>query len=282
MQTNFSDAQIDAAARQYAFKNKVSYSEALTSVMGTLRLAETQALQEDWQKRQSTAPSNEDIDAQARAYLQRYEVDYQMALRIVIAAGTNPPPAPTPEQLQNSRPGERERLIRAAQRPADNPSAPQAGTASFAESVDIESAADAVAIMQGQAIEIFYAGRHQAMDGQEIIFTPADVQLMASNYDPKSVTAPLVIGHPDNNQPAYGWVKSLQATPDGRLLMIADQIHPSFAQSVKNGHFKKRSASFYAPGAYNNPAPRGWYLRHVGWLGAMQPAIKGLADVQFA
>ena len=81
---------------------------------------------------------------------------------------------------------------------------------------------------------------------------------------------------------AYGWVKAVQATPDGRLLMLADQINPTFAEAVKSGKFKKRSVSLYAPRAYNNPAPSGYYLRHVGWLGAMQPAISGLADVQFA
>jgi hypothetical protein len=41
---------------------------------------------------------------------------------------------------------------------------------------------------------------------------------------------------------------------------------------VRRGLFKKRSAAFYNDGT----------LRHVGFLGAMPPAVKGLADVAFA
>ena len=241
----------------------------------------TSELQANWQKRLDEQPSEADIDAKARAYLLRHDVDYITALRIVTAAGSNAAPEPTAEQLQNSQSGEFERQLRSARNPA--PALPAAGAMNFAEQrFEAELSADAASIMQGQPIEIFRAGQHTAMDGQQIEFTPADVQMMASSYDPQKVSAPLVIGHPENNLPAYGWVKSLQATADGRLLMLADQVNPDFAQAVKNGAFKKRSASFYPPGAYNNPAPRGFYLRHVGWLGAQQPAISGLADVQFA
>lgn len=282
MQTNYSDAQIDAAVRQYAIKNNVSYGEALSAVSTTLEQQKTEVLQAQWQERQKSAPTEVEIDAKARAYIQRHDVDYPTALRIVVAAGNYPPPEPTPEQLKYSTLGALERKIRAERKPSDSSSSQQLVVANFAERVEIESGADAVTVMQGQAIEIFRAGSHRAMDGSERVFTPADVQLMASNYDPKKVSAPLVIGHPDNNQPAYGWVKSLQATPDGRLLMLAEQINPAFAQAVKNGQFKKRSASFHSPGAYSNPCPRGYYLRHVGWLGSMPPAINSLADVQFA
>lgn len=283
MQTTYTDAQIDVAAKRLAFTTKISYSEALGRVTDQLREMGTADLQTSWQQRLDAQPSDADIDAKARAYVIQHDVDYSTALRIVMEAGNNPAPEPTAEQLKYSQPGALERQLRAAHKKASQETtAPQTSAMSFAEHFNVESAADAAAIMQGQAIEIFRAGKHIAMDGEEILFTPADVQLMASNYDPKKVTAPLVIGHPDNNQPAYGWVKSLQATADGRLLMLADQINPKFAQAVKDGQFKKRSASFYSPRAYNNPAARGFYLRHVGWLGAQQPAIQGLADVQFA
>ncbi len=282
MQTTYTDAAIDVVARQYAIKNNVSYMEAMRFITSTLRESQTATLQADWQQRVTAAPSEADLDAKARAYLLRHEVDYHTALRIVVAAGSNQPPAPTPDQLKNSRPGALEQRLRLAHGPATAMAQLPVSTANFAERVDMETTADAVSILQGQAIEIFRAGTHQAMDGQQAIFTPADVQLIANNYNPQKVSAPLVIGHPDCNMPAYGWVKAVQATPDGRLLMLADQINPTFAEAVKSGKFKKRSVSLYAPRAYNNPAPSGYYLRHVGWLGAMQPAISGLADVQFA
>ena len=51
-----------------------------------------------------------------------------------------------------------------------------------------------------------------------------------------------------------------------------------FAGLLKAGRFKKRSASFYPPGHPSNPTPDRPYLRHVGFLGAQPPAVKGLAD----
>lgn len=54
-----------------------------------------------------------------------------------------------------------------------------------------------------------------------------------------------------------------------------------FAELVKKGAFKKVSASFYTPEAKGNPVPGVYYLRHVGFLGAQPPALKGLAPVSF-
>ncbi len=48
---------------------------------------------------------------------------------------------------------------------------------------------------------------------------------------------------------------------------------------VDSGRYKKRSASFYAPDSPNNPVPGVYYLRHVGWLGALPPGVKGLDEV---
>ncbi|MFV2030801.1 2-oxoacid:acceptor oxidoreductase, partial [Neisseria sp. S1] len=51
---------------------------------------------------------------------------------------------------------------------------------------------------------------------------------------------------------------------------------------VKAGRYKKVSASFYPPGSPSNPVPGKWYVRHVGFLGAHPPAVKGLAPINFA
>jgi len=48
-------------------------------------------------------------------------------------------------------------------------------------------------------------------------------------------------------------------------------VVPEFQSAVENGLYKKRSASFYPDGR----------LRHVGFLGAAPPAVKGLADIGF-
>lgn len=61
-----------------------------------------------------------------------------------------------------------------------------------------------------------------------------------------------------------------------------DQVDPAFAEMVDKGSFKKISASFYHPDSPNNPVPGVYYLRHVGFLGAQPPAVKGLRPVEFA
>lgn len=126
-------------------------------------------------------------------------------------------------------------------------------------------------------IEIFRAGRHIDDSGTVHNFSAADVVAMGTSYDPALREAPLTIGHPKDNLPAYGWVKGL-ATKGDTLTMDTHQVQPQFAEMVDKKLFKKRSASFYPPQHPSNPKPGSWYLRHVAFLGAQPPAIAGLAD----
>lgn len=110
------------------------------------------------------------------------------------------------------------------------------------------------------------AGRTQ--DGDRMIES-ALALFDASEHEP-----PLVIGHPAENAPAYGWVAELRKiVRDGVAVLQArvKDVAPQFADMVRKGLFRKRSASFYPDGT----------LRHIGFLGAMPPAVKGLADVSF-
>jgi hypothetical protein len=128
------------------------------------------------------------------------------------------------------------------------------------------------------AIEIFRPGRHIDDAGGVHEFSDADVAAMVAAYDPAVREAPLTVGHPASNLPAYGWVKGVARNEAGRLVMDAHQVEPQFAEMVAAGRFKKRSASFYPPSHPNNPKPGAWYLRHVAFLGAQPPAIAGLKD----
>jgi hypothetical protein len=130
-------------------------------------------------------------------------------------------------------------------------------------------------------IDIFRPGRHTASSGRAFRFTEADLRSCAESYDPAKHEAPLVVGHPEANGPAYGWVKSLSFA-EGRLRAEAAQVDPAFQETVNAGRYKKISASFYLPDSPANPAPGGLYLRHVGFLGAQPPAVKGLRDASFA
>ena len=130
-------------------------------------------------------------------------------------------------------------------------------------------------------IEIFRAGRHIDDAGVAHHFSEADVDGMAASYNPALREAPLTVGHPKDNLPAYGWVKSVARNADGVLTIAPHNVEPQFAEMVAARRFPKRSASFYPPLAANNPTPGKWYLRHVAFLGAQPPAIAGLKDIQF-
>ena len=130
-------------------------------------------------------------------------------------------------------------------------------------------------------IEIFHAGRHTAHSGAVVEITSADLAESAAAYDPVASEAPVVVGHPTTNGPAYGWVKTLHAA-NGRMEAELGQVDPEFMEMVRAGRYKKISAAFYSPSSPDNPAPGKWYLRHIGFLGAQPPAIKGLRPVVFA
>lgn len=137
-----------------------------------------------------------------------------------------------------------------------------------------------------QRFEIFKPGKHVSAAGAELSFSDADLAAIVANYDPAVHEAPIVVGHPRDNGPAYGWVASI-AFADGALAADPKQVDVDFAEMVKAGRFKKRSASFYAPGAKNHPLAGkdghdAYYLRHVGFLGAAAPAVKGLKAVEFS
>ena len=135
--------------------------------------------------------------------------------------------------------------------------------------------------MPKHPIHIFRAGSNTAMQGQTIAFGEADLAASAAAYDPARHEAPIIVGHPATDAPAFGWVQSL-AAEGGDLNAMPRQVDPAFAEAVAAGRYKKVSASFYQPGSPHNPVPGVYYLRHVGFLGAQPPAVKGLAPVQFA
>lgn len=130
-------------------------------------------------------------------------------------------------------------------------------------------------------IEIFKPGKHTAVSGAVFDFSEAQMQAAAAAYSPAVHEAPLVVGHPAMDGPAYGWVKGLSYS-EGKLRAEPDQVEAAFADIVNAGRFKKVSASWYTPTAPNNPVPGVYYLRHIGFLGATAPAVKGLKSASFA
>lgn len=130
-------------------------------------------------------------------------------------------------------------------------------------------------------LQIFRPGRQLSAAGESIAYSESDLAACAQAYDPKLHEAPIVVGHPDDKAPAYGWIKAVSFA-DGHLDAEPYQVDPAFAELVNAKRFKKMSASFYRPTSPSNPVPGVWYLRHVGFLGAQPPALKGLRDASFA
>src|SRR5690348_2362867 len=130
-------------------------------------------------------------------------------------------------------------------------------------------------------LHIFKPGRWTTAAGEVIEFSQADIQATAQAYDPKKSKAPLVIGHPKIDQPAKGWTVALSASERG-LFAAADKVDPEFAEAVRAGSYGTVSAKFYRPTDANNPVPGVWYLRHIGFLGAHPPGVKGLDDPEFS
>lgn len=127
-------------------------------------------------------------------------------------------------------------------------------------------------------IHLLKPGTFRDMNGNDVSFTASDIAAIAKSYDPKLSAAPIVVGHPKIDDPAYGWTASLETDSDG-LHANAQDIDPAFADLVRAKRYRTVSASLYRPDSPGNPKPGQWYLRHIGFLGAQPPAVKGLKPV---
>lgn len=121
----------------------------------------------------------------------------------------------------------------------------------------------------GDWFDVFRCGTHTDHSGVQRTISAVDIDRAIAAYEPGS--APLVVGHPKLNAPAYGWVDEFRRLGD-LVQAKASQVAPEFAAAVKAGRWKKRSIAFGPD----------MHFRHVGFLGAAAPAVKGLRDIVFA
>ncbi|MDH5639054.1 MAG: 2-oxoacid:acceptor oxidoreductase, partial [Nitrospinota bacterium] len=63
-------------------------------------------------------------------------------------------------------------------------------------------------------LKIFKAGEQVDSNGRRYKFSRDDLHVLARIYNPIFHEAPLVIGHPTTNAPAYGWAKALRVEGD--------------------------------------------------------------------
>jgi len=124
-------------------------------------------------------------------------------------------------------------------------------------------------------IKIFKSGRHRDSMGREseylIEVLDEIVAKFNSSIEQNGYIAPLVIGHPASNQPAHDWVERL-ARRGNILLVSLKELSEGIIEDVRAGKYKKVSVAMYPD----------FLLRHVGLLGAVQPAVQGLEAISFS
>ncbi|WP_226781845.1 hypothetical protein [Oceaniglobus trochenteri] len=132
-------------------------------------------------------------------------------------------------------------------------------------------------------IEVFRPGTFTPMGGGNLTYSAADLAAVADAYDFETAPAPVVVGHPTTDAPAYGWITGFDYDASaGRLYATLGELDAAFSQAVKAGRYKKVSMSFFGPDQPANPVPGTWYPKHVGFLGGAAPAVAGLKNVKFS
>ncbi len=126
--------------------------------------------------------------------------------------------------------------------------------------------------LEGNWIEVFRAGDY----GERGNWTAGDLDRLAATYDARLHAAPVVLGHPADDAPAYGWVKRLRRAGESLWAQL-EKVDPALEALLRAGRFAQRSVALYK----QFPLTGGPYLRHLGFLGAAPPEVKGLAPLRF-
>lgn len=135
---------------------------------------------------------------------------------------------------------------------------------------------------QTKLFQIFRPGRFTAMDGTTYDFSDNDVNLMAAAYSPETQAAPLVIGHPPDQNAVPQLGKVLSLIYKGGFLYALSSVADVLVEAVRAARYRTVSAAFSRPTSKDNPTPGAYYLRHVGFLGEQPPAVKGLVPPAFS
>jgi hypothetical protein len=122
-------------------------------------------------------------------------------------------------------------------------------------------------------VQIFAAGTHTDSKGQTKEWTTSDLDEMVANHNAQDL-APMVIGHPKHDSPAWGWIGALKREGEA-LFAKFDKVHSKFIEWGEAGHIHNRSVKILK-------TPKGFRVGHIGFLGAMAPAVEGMEALEFA
>jgi len=133
-------------------------------------------------------------------------------------------------------------------------------------------------------VEIFRAGTWTSMEGHTRTYTREDLEQIVAAFKAleEDLTVPLRLGDHDEDpeadaKMAYGWVSDLKVEDDvllGYFTHVPDKLKDAF----KEKRYRKVSVGLWFNWKYDGTTYP-VVLNHVAVLGAMQPAVKGLKDL---
>ena len=120
-------------------------------------------------------------------------------------------------------------------------------------------------------IQVFRVGTHTDAAGQTRTWTEADLDGMVEAHAAQD-PVPVVVGHPQMDAPAMGWIDKLWR--DGGVLYARlRDLAQEFRDAVHAGRFAQRSVALTRSDA-------GFQLRHLAFLGAWPAAVEGLEPLR--
>lgn len=114
---------------------------------------------------------------------------------------------------------------------------------------------------------IFKTGEHTDSNGNIKVWTKDDLDKICYQFENVHSVVPICVGHPKTNSPAYGWIKEVKRIGDN-LYCSFKEVQDEFKTALNKGLFKNRSISL----------DKDFNIRHLAFLGAQAPAIKGLEE----
>ncbi len=128
-------------------------------------------------------------------------------------------------------------------------------------------------------VHVIKEGAHTDSQGIDVNFSPAMLEQIASDYNTAIHEAPAIPGHVEDGKDAAAWVKRLEVRRNGHVDLWAElgDVDPKFEQLLRAGRFKKVSAALWMKFKETGRP----YFRHLAFLGAQVPAIKGLKPIKF-
>jgi hypothetical protein len=120
-------------------------------------------------------------------------------------------------------------------------------------------------------MEVFRAGKQTDSAGNTKEWTKKDLDKIVSQFKELGEDVPATIGHNVKNKPAYGWFKSFYRKGKSLFGEMEDVVD-EFGEMLKKKMFKNRSIALRP----------NLSIRHMAFLGAEPPAIKGMKDFAFS